>query len=111
EEDAIVRADTHLLGKAVHPLLAVILGNGAAPLAPLARSVAEPGEALASSPLVHVVEEFARQTGGVRGNHRADNSATPCDLRKKAKARAFEVGANIADQQRVAQIGLVGAVV
>ena len=71
EEDAVVGAKAHRLGERVHALGAVVLGDRAAPFAALAGRIAESGEAFASRPFVHVVEEFAALFGGAGRRDRA----------------------------------------
>ena len=107
EEDAVVGPEAHRLGDAVHPLLAMVLGDRAAPLAALARRIAEAGKALAPRPFVHVVEELAALLGSAGSRHRANHGALLDQSREEAEARALEVAGNVGDQQRIAQVRLV----
>src|SRR5262249_2484020 len=102
EEDAIVGPEAHFLGKAVHALLAMLLGDRPAPLPALAGCIAEPGEALAPRPFVHVVEELAAFFRRPGCGNCADNATLVYDSREQAEARTLEMPADVADQQRIA---------
>src|SRR5205814_1311102 len=67
-------------------------------------------EALASRPFVHVVEKFPAEAGRVGRRDCSNHTAAVDDLGEQAEARASEMPADVADQQRIAQVGLVGAV-
>src|SRR3712207_2468245 len=88
----------------------MVLRNGTAPFAALARGVSQAGESFAPGPLVHVVEELAAEPGGVRRRHRANDAASIDDLREQAEAGAAEVLADVANHERIAQVGFVAAV-
>ena len=70
----------------VHALLAVVLGDRAAPLAALAGGVAEAGIAFAARPFVHVVEELAALLGGAGRRNGADDAALLDDLRRTGRS-------------------------
>src|SRR6185503_8213785 len=95
---------------AVHAFVAVVLGDRAAPLAALPGGVTQAREALAPRPFVHVVEEFAALFGRAGRRDRADDATLLDDAGEQAETRAFEMCADIADQQRIAEIRLVGSV-
>ncbi len=110
EENAVVGAKAHRVGERVHAFGAVVLGDRAAPFAALAGRIAEAGEALAPRPFVHVVEEFAALFGGARRRDGADHPALLDDPGEQAEARAAEMLADVVDEQRIAQVGLVAAI-
>ena len=110
EENAVVGAKAELASaSAVHVLGPVVLGDRPAPFAGLAGRIAEAGEALAARPLVHVVEEFAALLRGTWRRDRAHDPAPSTILANRPKPEP-EVLADVGDQQRVAKVGLVGAV-
>src|SRR6185295_8963072 len=88
----------------------VILGDRAAPFAALARGVSKAREALAPRPFVHVVEELAALFGRAGRWHGANDRAFLDQSGKQAEARSLEMAADVADQQRIAQVRLVTAV-
>ncbi len=67
----------------------MVLGDRAAELAALAGDVAEPGEAFAARPVVHVVEELAALVGGAGRGDRAHHAARAGDLLEQAEARTW----------------------
>src|SRR4028119_1121514 len=83
---AAVEPQARLGREPVHALGAMIFGDWPAPLAALARRVAEPGIAFAACPIVHVVEELAALPGGVRRRDRSHHAAAVHDLREQPKA-------------------------
>src|SRR6185369_14977157 len=109
-EDSVIRTEPHRLGQAVHALLAVVLGDRASPLAALPRGIAEAGEALAPRPFVHVIEELAALLGRAGSRNGANDRALFDEAGEQAEARAFEMLADVCDQQRIAQVRLVGAI-
>src|SRR5437764_12474238 len=94
--------DSYRVRNRVHFLDAVVLGDQAAPLAALARGIAEPGEAFAASPVVHVVEKFAALLGRVRRGDRTHDAAAFDDLREQAESRVLVLLADDRNQQRLA---------
>ena len=88
----------------------MILGDRTPPLTALAGCVAEPGKALAPRPLVHIVEELAALFCRARCGDRPHHRTLIHEPREQAEARASEMLAHVADQQRIAQVGLVGAI-
>ena len=110
EETAIIRAKAERLIQRQHAFLAMVLGDGAAELTALAGDIAETGIAFAARPFVHVVEELAALFGRAGRRNGAHDVAALHHLGEQAKARPDEVAADIADDDRVAQVGLVVAV-
>src|SRR5579859_1566464 len=110
EEQPVIRPEAERVGHRVHALFAMVLGDRAAPLAALAGGVAEAGEALGLRPGVHVVEELAALLGGARRGDRTDHVAALDDRGEAAEARALEELRHVRDQDRVAQVRLVVAV-
>src|SRR3546814_3332282 len=98
-------AEAEFGGKRVHLFRPMVLGDRAAPLATLARRIAEARKALTLRPAVHVVEEFAALLGGRGRGDRANDVARGDDIGEAAEARAGEVQRDVGDDQRVAQIG------
>src|SRR4051812_5413350 len=88
----------------------MILGDRSAPLPTFAGRIAQAGEALASGPFVHVVEELAALLGSTKRRNGANHAAFVDDARKQPEARAFEMLADVGDQERIAQVRLVGTV-
>jgi hypothetical protein len=89
----------------------VVLGDRTAELATLAGDVAQAGVALGTRPVVHLVEELAALVGGAGRGDRANHAARAHDLLEQAEAGLGELAGDIADDQRVAQVRLVTAVV
>ena len=110
EKQAIVGADAKLGGERVHLFRTMVLGDRAAPLAALARCVAEARETFALRPAVHIVEEFAALFGSVRRRDSAHDVAGGNDVGKAAEARPGEMRRHVGDDQRVAQVRLVIAI-
>ena len=71
--------------------------------------VAEAAGALFAGPFVQLVEEAARVGAGARRRDGADDAAGGGDLGEQAEAGVGELFGDVADADRVAQVGLVGA--
>ena len=110
KEAAVVGPEAERVEQRSGGRLAMVLGDGAAEFSALARHIAEAGIALGARPLVHVVEELAAQPRRVRRRDGAHRLAGLDQLGKQAEAGAAEMLADILNDDRVAQIGLVVAV-
>src|SRR3546814_16405551 len=72
--------------------------------------VAEPGGAFLARPVVGLVEEAARPAGGTRGRNAAHHGTVLDVAGKHAEAGAAEHLGHVREDDRVAQVRLVGAV-
>ena len=88
----------------------MVLGDRAAQLAALPGDVAEAGKAFGPRPFVHVVEELAALLGGARRRDGADHAALADDAGRTGRSPSPRNARHVGDQDRVAQVGLVGAV-
>ena len=87
-----------------------ILGDRALATVRFEDDVAKSAGALFARPLVQLVEEAARLWASAGRGDGADDAAGCCDPGEQAEARSGEVLRHVGDLQRIAQIGLVGAV-
>ena len=111
KEATIVGTKANGVVQRLHAFVAVVLGNGAAKFASLAGDVAQASMAFATRPFIHIVKEFAALFRRLRRGDSADNAAAFDDAFKQAEARFGEMAGHVMNDQRVAQIGLVGAVI
>ena len=111
EEATIVWPKSNSFVQRAHPLFAMVLGDWAAKFATLAGDITKSGVAFAARPFVHVVEEFTALVSSLWRRNGADNAAAFNNAFKQAEARGFEMIGNVVDHQRIAQIGLVSAVI
>ena len=111
EHHAVVGAQPQPFGQRAHAVVAVILGDRPAPLAPSPRRIAQAGEALALRPAVQIVEELAALAG--RPPASAPRAPTPPSATieaKRPKPEPANRSPTSADLDRVAQVRLVVAV-
>ena len=111
KEATIVGTKANGVVQRLHPFVAMILGNGAAKFASLAGDVTQASMAFAACPFVHVVKEFAALFRCLWRRDSADNAAAFDDAFKQAEARFCEMAGHVMNDKRVAQIGLVCAVI
>ena len=111
KEAAVVRAKPNRVVQREHALFAMVLGDWAAKLATLACDIAKACMAFAACPFVHVVEKFTALVSSLWRRNGADNTATFNNAFKQPEAGGLEMIGDIMDDQRVAQIWLVGAVI
>ncbi len=110
EEDSIPLTHTGDLANLRNARFIEIFRDGAFGFPVLEDDVAEAACAFLAGPVVHLVEEAARPVGGARRRNRPYDSPRLNIFREQAEARAAERFRRITENDRVAQIRLVGAV-
>ena len=111
KEATIVGTKANGVVQRLHAFVAMVLGNGAAKFASLAGNVAQASMAFAACPFIHVVKEFAALFRCLWRRDSTDNAAAFDDAFKQAETRFGEMAGHVMNDQRVAQIGLVRAVI
>ncbi len=110
EEHAIIRAKTERLGKLRHTFVTMILGDRSTELAAPCALRSQALQTFGLRPAVHIVEELPALLRSVRRGNGPYDVTTLDDRGEAAEARSREMLRDIADQDRIAQIGLVIAV-
>ena len=95
KEAAVVLTKADCFVKRTHAFFAMVLGNGTAELAALARYITKASMAFASGPFVHIVKKLAAFVSGLRRRNCANYAAAFDNAFKQTETGRFEMTGDV----------------